>query len=229
MKKGLTNNQLKIIALIAMTVDHIGVVLFPDNAAFRIIGRLAFPIFAYMIAEGCKYTKNRKKYLTVIACEALACQLVYLAAEGSLYLSIFVTFTLSISLIYALDWAKKEKSFGRISAAAASVVAVFFICVIMPELLSGTDFGVDYGFFGALTPVVIYFTKDDKRKKLMSLFIMCVLLSFAYGDIQYFCVFSVLLLAFYNGERGKRNIKYFFYIYYPLHLAAIYLISLILR
>ena len=59
--KGLTNNQLKIIAMITMLIDHIGIVLFPQIKIFRIIGRFAFPIFAYMLAEGCTNTKNKKK------------------------------------------------------------------------------------------------------------------------------------------------------------------------
>ena len=55
----LSGNSLKIIAAIAMTVDHIGVVIFPNFAILRIIGRIAFPIFAFMIAEGCRYTKKQ--------------------------------------------------------------------------------------------------------------------------------------------------------------------------
>ena len=73
---GLTNNKLKIIAMISMLIDHIGVALFPYVEIFRIIGRLAFPIFAYMIAEGCRYTKNRKKYLGIILGMAIVFQLV---------------------------------------------------------------------------------------------------------------------------------------------------------
>ena len=59
----ISGNQLKIIALVAMTWDHMGKQLFPQIGWLQIVGRLAFPIFAYMIAEGCAYTKNRKKYL----------------------------------------------------------------------------------------------------------------------------------------------------------------------
>ena len=62
-KFGLTNNQLKIIAMVSMALDHIGLLFFPDVMLFRALGRIAFPIFAYMIAEGCRYTKNRAKYL----------------------------------------------------------------------------------------------------------------------------------------------------------------------
>ena len=61
--KGLTGNQLKLIAVITMTIDHIGLAFFPQQMLFRVIGRLAFPIYAYMIAEGCRYTRSMGKYL----------------------------------------------------------------------------------------------------------------------------------------------------------------------
>ena len=66
-KFGLTNNQLKIIAMVSMVLDHVGLLFFSDMIIFRVLGRIAFPIFAYMIAEGCRYTKNRAKYLGIIA------------------------------------------------------------------------------------------------------------------------------------------------------------------
>ena len=71
LKKGfLSGNQLKLIALAAMTIDHIGAYLIPDMVIFRIIGRIAFPIFAYMLAEGCRYTRNRMKYMLVLGTAA---------------------------------------------------------------------------------------------------------------------------------------------------------------
>ena len=57
---GLTNNQLKLIAMLSMLIDHVGMLLFPGVRVLRIIGRLAFPIFAYMIAEGCAHTRSRR-------------------------------------------------------------------------------------------------------------------------------------------------------------------------
>ena len=73
MKKfGLSNNQLKILALLTMTVDHIGAYLFPRVMLLRIVGRIAYPIFAYMIGEGCRYTRNPKKYLLTILANAAA-------------------------------------------------------------------------------------------------------------------------------------------------------------
>lgn len=226
MQKGLTNNQLKLIALVAMTVDHIGVQFFPNEIAFRIIGRLAFPIFAYMIAEGCRYTKNRKRYFLIIFAEALVCQLVYLVAERSLYMSVFVTFTLSIALVYLADKALKDKNWKSYSLAVGYLIFIYLICEILPKRLSFTDFCVDYGFFGVLMPAVIYFARNDKQSKIFATACMCVLLGLSIDTTQYYGLLAVLPLALYNGERGKINLKYFFYIYYPLHLVAIYLISL---
>ena len=210
MKALLNNNQLKIIALLAMTIDHIGVQLFPDVTILRIIGRLAFPIFAYMIAEGAKYTKNRKKYLFTILFTALICQSVYYFVQRSTDQCILVTFSLSIILIYALDCKK-------IFISALALFACFFITNIV---------NVDYGFVGVTVPVFIYLAKH-KTEKLVAATISLILLSFVQGGIQWFSLSAIPLLALYNNERGKLNLKYLFYIYYPLHLAVIYLISTI--
>ena len=73
---GLTNNQLKALAMVSMLLDHVGLMLLPEWNFLRILGRLAFPIFAYMIAEGCRHTKNRRKYLLTLLIMALGIQAV---------------------------------------------------------------------------------------------------------------------------------------------------------
>ena len=104
--KFLSGNALKLFALVFMTIDHIGYLLLDNYIPFRIIGRLAFPIFAYMIAEGCKYTKNRARYLLTVFLTGAAFQIFYSIAERSLYMNIFITFSFSIALIYLFDWLK---------------------------------------------------------------------------------------------------------------------------
>ena len=220
---GLTGNQLKLIALAAMTIDHIGVQFFPQSAILRIIGRLALPIFAYMIAQGCRYTKNKHRYLATIAGVALGCQTVYFFAMGSLYQCILVTFSLSIALIFALDAAIKKPSFMRISAALLTFLSVWFISDMLPRFLPG--FYVDYGFFGILLPVLIWLGRD-KWQSIVLCGIGLVLLSIG-NSVQWFSLLTLPLLALYNGSRGQAKLKYLFYIYYPAHLALIYLISLI--
>ena len=220
LRPGLTGNQLKILALIAMTCDHVGLELLPGNALLRIVGRLAFPIFAYMVAEGCRYTHSRGKYLGKMAGMAALCQVVYYLVSGSLYQCIFVTFTLSICLIYALE--------AHRGAALGALAAVCFACGVLPQLLSGTDFAVDYGLWGVLLPVMVY-CGETKGQKLALLTLGLCLLGLTYGGIQWFGLFAVPLLALYNGQRGKWRIGGLFYFYYPAHLAVIYGIALLLR
>ena len=225
---GLTGNQLKIIALIAMTCDHVGLQLFPDVLFLRIIGRLALPIFAYMIAEGCRYTRSPKKYLLTILGVAVLCQVVYFAAMGSLYQCILVTFTLSILLIQSLDRARNQEDHQTAVTTALIWAGVVFVCVGLPLLLDHTDFAIDYGLWGVLLPVLIYLGRDQKEKLLLTgAGLVLLALSFT-GMTQWFSLLTLPLLALYNGQRGKRKMKYFFYVYYPLHLAVIYGISLLM-
>ncbi len=223
-KPGLTGNQLKCIALAAMTADHIGVQLFPQVLFLRIIGRLALPIFAYMIAQGCRYTRNKTRYILTIAAVALLCQIVYFFAMGSMYQCILVTFSLSILLIFSLDAAMKRKNFANVAIAALAFLTVWFISDMLPRYLPG--FYVDYGFFGILLPVLIWLGKD-KWQSIGLCGIGLVLLSMG-NSIQWFSLLTLPLLALYNGTRGKWKLKYLFYIYYPAHLALIYLISLVI-
>lgn len=221
---GLTGNQLKLIALITMTIDHIGARLFPHITILRIIGRLAMPIFAYMIAQGCRYTRNKARYILTIAAVALVCQLVYFFAMGSLDQCILVTFTLSIGLIFALDAAMKNPTFANVTIAALASLSVWFISRILPKLLPG--FHVDYGFFGILLPVLIWLGKSKWQSIALCAFGL-ILLSIG-EHIQWFSLLTIPLLCLYNGKRGKAKLKYLFYIYYPAHLALLYLISVLI-
>lgn len=222
-KFGLTGNQLKIIAMITMTCDHVGMQIFPHLVWLRLVGRLAMPIYAYMIAEGCRHTRDRKKYLLRLLGMGVLCQVVYLIAMGSFYQCILITFSLSVVLICLLDRAEKEKTAKANMALYGAVLLVFFICVVLPDLLPNTDFRIDYGLPGVLLPVLIY---GAGTKGLM---LGLALVAMKYGGIQWLAYLSVPLLLCYNGQRGKANIGKLFYWYYPIHLVAIYGISLVLR
>lgn len=160
-KFSLSGNQLKIIALIAMTCDHAGLQMLPQFPILRIIGRIAFPIFAYFIAEGCRYTRDRKKYLLTMAGFAAVCQLVYYFATGSLYMSVLVSFTVAIGLIYLMDRCTcvgcADTNFW---AAATAFQGVLLLCWFLPDLAPGTDLGLDYGFCGILLPCLAYLLRN---------------------------------------------------------------------
>ena len=233
-KFGLTNNQLKIIAMVSMLLDHVGLLFFPEEPIFRILGRIAFPIFAYMIAEGCRYTKNRTKYLGMIGAMAVAFQVVYFVAMGSLYQGILITFSLAIITIYSVDGLLKyKKPWALVAAVAGLCFVVIFVCVL-PVLLSETDFDIDYGVWGILLPVIVYFM-PSRPWKVGGASLLLLIRAIYYGffstplvPLQWWSLLSLPLLFLYNGERGRAKMKYVFYIFYPAHLVILYGIAMLI-
>ena len=221
-----SNNQLKILALITMTADHVGLQLLPQYEILRIIGRLSFPIFAYMIAEGCRYTKHRKKYLTTLAAMALVFQLVYFFAMGSLYQGLFVTFTLSVSLIFALDRVRSRRDLPSWLLAGGVMAVIVLLSVLLPVWWTTSDFAVDYDIWGVLLPVAVYFA-PTKGHKLLAAAVLLILLAWMWGGRQWYSLLALIPLACYSGQRGKYRMKNLFYIYYPAHLAVIFLLDLL--
>ena len=224
---GLNNNQLKIIGMVVMLLDHAGVILFPQYELLRIIGRVGFPLFAYMIAEGCTYTKSRKKYLLTLLAMAIGIQTVYFIAMGSLYQNVLVTFSLSVASIFAVDTFVRNKNLKHGVMMVAALSLVVFLSLIAPILFEKQGFVIDYGFFGVLLPVAVYYSKG-KVWKLSSTAAILVIRGLLYGELKWFALLSLPLLFLYNGERGKAKMKYVFYIFYPAHLAILYLISLLI-
>lgn len=222
----LSGNQLKLLALFAMTCDHVGKQLLPQYAILQIIGRLAFPIFAYMIAEGCRYTQNRRRYLLTMAALALVCQMVYGLAMGSLYQCVLVTFSMAITGIYVYDYLIRKRTLGALAVAGMVLGILIFACVRLPGILTHTDFAIDYGIWGVLLPVLIYVSKDKKRQ-LAATAIGLMFLSISLGGIQWYSLCAVPILCLYSGKRGKKKMKNLFYIYYPLHLVCIYVIGML--
>lgn len=231
----MTGNQLKILALITMTIDHIGVVLLPQYLILRIIGRLTYPIFAYMIAEGCFYTHSKKRYLGGIFALGFVCQIGFFLAMGSLEQSILTSFVLAIITIYAVQLADDRRDLAGALAVVGALALDVFVAFVLPVLLAGTDFSVDYGFWGIMLPVFCYMPRiffkkalDKKRLRTMLAFaclgiiLVCVQMNDWLGGIQWFSLLAIVPLASYNGKRGTWYLKYLFYIYYPAHLVAIW-------
>ena len=212
----LSGNALKIIAAIFMTIDHIGVMIFPDQMIWRILGRLALPIFAFMIAEGCKYTRNKKKYLGMVFGLGAVCQVVYYFFDGSMYFSILITFSLSILTIYALQYWKEKKTVPAGLVFAGTVAAVYGLNQVLT---------IDYGFWGCMLPVFAalpHGTNHDWDQLSSTLLgVGLIFLSFSVGLLQFFSLMALPFLYCYTGKRGKANLKYFFYIFYPLHLVVL--------
>ena len=147
----LSGNSLKIIGALFMVCDHVGMLLFPDVVILRILGRIALPIFAFLIAEGCRYTKNKLRYfLTVFLC-GVVCQLVYYFYGNSLEMCIFITFSLAILNVFALQLFKNTL-FSEASALKKILSAMPFAAMLAATWWINTVLDIDYGFFGCILP-----------------------------------------------------------------------------
>lgn len=239
----MNRNQLKIIACISMLIDHVGYVLFPDAVILRLIGRIAMPIFAFFIGEGCLYTKNKKKYFLRVFILGLLCQAVYITeslithSDGGAYLNILLTFSLSIilcssylSAVSAFRSDDKKQRIKGLSLFALCLIVIGAVCLFCEHSLALTGISIefDYGICGICLPLFAALSKD-KTKKLICFSLALTFSAFTlYNDILFsFCALIPLaLLIFYNGKGGKANLKYFFYAFYPCHLALIYLVDI---
>ena len=233
--KFLSGNMLKVIAAITMTIDHIGVIFFPFNNLLRIIGRIAFPIFAFMIAEGCKYTKNRFRYFSIITLFGIIFQAVFYFVTKIEYYNIFLTFSLSIIMIYALQGFQKKIYDYKYSVLSCLFSGLIFVGTIIITYWLNQKFAIDYGFYGSLAPVLasLFVVRSKEVPKAISIldcnFIHVLMLGVglyleyvSYGWLQIYSLLALPLLLLYSGKRGKKNMKNFFYLFYPIHLVVLY-------
>ena len=197
--KYLSGNKVKLIALISMTIDHIGRVFFPSLVIFEMIGRLSFPLFAYMIAEGWKYTSNRIRYFSIISVMGIFFQIIYYIMFSSLHMGVFIMYSLSLLFIYSIEFAISKKKYAFIFPLLTflSIVLISGVEYIFPE----SSFAVDYGLIGILLPVAVYFSKTKIDKLCYMCVLLCVL-CIVYGGVQFACLFSLIPLSYYNGGRG---------------------------
>ncbi len=242
--KFLNGNQLKILACVTMLIDHIGAILFPNILLFRLIGRLSFPIFAFMISEGAKYTKNKLRYLLTIGVLGIACQILMIIFIKDYHFNILITFSLSIVIIYAMDLFKKklfDKSCGIIIKVLTFIL--FVVVALAPYALGKifSWFHYSYGYYGCMCAVFASaptLNKTDAPSWLKALDnipirLLCMafplfIYSVYSGWTQFLSFISLIILLLYSEKRGKANLKYFFYIFYPVHLIVLYAIQFLI-
>ncbi len=219
-----SGSVLKLTAVVTMLIDHIAlyflrtsqIVLIPfeENPftlyfLMRSIGRVAFPLYAFLLAEGFVHTKNRLKYGISLAVLALVSELPWnLVHTGTLfYHSQNVMFTLLTGYL-ALCAAErfKNKAPLLVLCLAALTAAAFTL-----------DF--DYGSQGYCLILIMYYLREYAAVRAVAG--ICILPSRWVGG------FAFLPIAFYNGKRGfikSMALKYAFYAFYPVHLFVIYLL-----
>ena len=201
---------LKLIAIVSMTIDHIGAVFFPHVAWWRIVGRLAFPLFAFSISEGCAHTRSLPKYMLRLGIFALVSEIPFdLCFQRCLlefgHQNVMLTFLLAVSAIFCcekLDTGKKWLD----AMLKTAVCGVFCVLAILLH--------TDYNAFGVGLVLVFWFLRRYHiGRNLAALAFEFVMR----GGLQSWCMLSAVPLLLYNGKRGL-SIKYLFYFFYPGHL-----------
>ena len=231
----LSNNTLKLIACVSMFLDHLGYIIFPDIILLRILGRLAFPIFAYMLVEGCFYTHNKLKHFYTIFFLGVIMQIILYLFTGITRFSIFLVFSASIVLIYIFDaFYKSVKARDEPKAYAYMFVLVTISLLFCILEMSTLVFYDNYSLFGIFIPLIMYILrvtlpKYQKPAMLLALGIGSLLYSiYVNASFMYYLLLAIPLLMLYNGKRGRYNMKYFFYVFYPAHFLFIECLSLII-
>lgn len=212
----MTSSSLKIIAIVTMLIDHVGAVFFPEHTIFRIIGRVSFPLFAFMLAEGFFHSKNVKKYALRLLLFALISEIPYdLLFYGEIInikgQNIMFELLASLIALYCLE-RTKESSLWVLGTAAM---------LVLSEILY-----FSYGLYGVLLAICFYLFKDKKLLSVLAL-LLCTALYVIFmrgSSVQLFAVISGVFIYFYNGRRGAGLPRYFSYAFYPAHLLLLYFI-----
>lgn len=212
---------LKTIALISMIIDHYGAIFQNDIDIFRIIGRLAFPVYCFLLVEGYSHSKDVKKYANRLFIFAIVSELPFdLAFYNKLeftHQNIFFTLLIGLVAIYLLDNKEEKYNFNK--------TLIIFTSGILSIVLY-----VDYSIVGIIYILAFYFTKEyANSKRFCSIAIIMFLTNLISSPAtQQFALLALLILYFYNGELGPNNKvqKILFYVAYPLHLAIYFIIKI---
>ncbi len=248
-QKGVSGSTLKLIAVISMLIDHFaaGVLgrylslsginqldsantsavsmwmeqngsLFYAYSIMRNIGRLAFPIYCFLLVEGFEHTKDRRKYAGRLLLFAAISEIPFdLLFNGSFlefgYQNVFFTLFLGLLSMIGLNYMDQQENLAPFLKSLFRF-GIIAICMLTAQLLF-----TDYAAIGVLCVTVLYLFRKTKPYQIIA------------GCIAFFWELTALLafipIWFYNGSRGW-NLKYFFYLFYPLHLLLLYLLCIVL-
>ena len=221
-EKKLSQEALKLIACVTMLLDHIGATILPSTG-LRVIGRISFPIFCFLLAEGIAHTRNPKKYGLRLLIGALLAEIPFdLLFYGRLtFEHQNVMVTLLLGLLMAM-WMKKT----------GNIMLPFAVCFLGAEF-----FRTDYGGFGVGLIGLFFISREHPRKFLIQIIGMALTMwlmgsmEIAIGlirvPIQMFAVLAMIPIYVYSGKKRSRNvwIQRGCYLYYPVHLAILLLIK----
>jgi len=220
----LSSFVLKVIASIAMLIDHMAVVFLPyGSAGYNIgrgVGRIAFPIYCFLLVEGFFHTRNLRNYMIRLGIFALISEAAFDYALiprpfWNLYQNVFFTLLIGLIVISFYDYIIKKYRAQPVMMNTLAVITIIAGCFLAVALKT------DYSYLGILF-ILCFYIYHNQKKKMAICFVLLV--GFLCGGVQFFCILALPLLYFYNQKQGPK-VKYAFYAFYPLHLFVIGLIS----
>ena len=206
----MSQSVLKIIAMLTMLIDHIGILLFPDLSILRIIGRIAMPIFAYCIAEGCIHSKHKQEYLTRILCCAFAYQIIEMLVRHELVPCVLWGYAAAVG--FSMIYETKRKML--------CIPYAVFIAIVL--LLTKSD----YLCFPFVMIVLLYLCQFKWQK--ITITTVILLAASVLWKYQIWALLSLPLIILYNGKKGKVHIKTIVYWFYPTHYLILGIIKYLL-
>lgn len=225
--RGLDGGTLKGIAAALMLTDHVGAILLPEVLVLRCVGRLAFPIFAFFIAEGYAHTRDFGRYFRRLAILAVVSEIPFNLENGAVFdltrQNVLFTFCLALLTLRGLEALGRERGFGRWAGCGLVLAAGF---------AAGELLRTDYGGWGVVTVALLYLCRDGKYAKLWLLLAMAAVNGLGMGSltmpvfggempIQIFAVAALPVIWLYNGQAGPKGLRRAFYVFYPAHLLVL--------
>ena len=223
--------HLKLIAICTMLIDHMGYTLFPGVMWLRCVGRVAFPIFCFLIAEGCVYTHDRKKYAARLLAFALLSEIPFnLMNSGMIWdpydQNVLWTLLLGALVCWLMDWALKKCTPLSFVLTGAAMVAAYWLL---------EAFRTDYGGWGMLLVAAFYCVRRAPSGAVVKMIAQAFGLAFfslgvmgGYLSIELWSLVSLVPIWLYNGQRGfsHKAVQYGFYAFYPVHILVLSLIAM---
>jgi len=237
-----TSASLHWIAMVCMLCDHLWATIIPGNDWLTCIGRAAFPIFAFLLAEGFRHTRNLGSYVKRLLVTAVLSEIPFdLMVSGSVFnpfhQNVLWTFLLAIGMLRINELFREKAIWKRAVVAAATAVL---------GALAGLISFSDYLHVGVLTVLVFYFFRGRSWYCFAGQALCLYFLNFeALGGLEYvfslgsmtvvipqqgFALLALIPIWLYRGRLGhhSRAMSWLNYLFYPVHMLLLYLLSLIL-
>lgn len=228
-KFGLSSFALHILAMLFMLCDHLYLTLLPQLPVLRGIGRLAFPMFAFMAVEGFFHTKSFKNYLLRLFLLAVISEIPFNLLVGGTVLypekqNVVWTLMLGLCCVWAFERGKTAKSARDLALCALIMVGSFAAAFLLK---------VDYSAAGFLTVLAFYFLRNEKNR-VWQFVLLAMAISVLLGGMslefsqQDFAVLSLVFIWLYDGRQGLhgRPIQIANYLFYPTHMLILALLTI---